>query len=113
VVIIHKRAKYQGQSAVGSRTRVETDGRTDTTDCITFCTNAVGEDLDRIAFMRPIPADVARSVVFVSVCVLGDVRCGQGRLNQWAHWARAQGPRIFFLFEGPPTGFGEIIIFFN
>jgi len=25
----------------------------------------------------------------------------QGRLNQWAHWARAQGPRIFFLFEGP------------
>ena len=34
----------------------------------------------------------------------------QGRLNQWAHWARAQGPRIiFFLFEGPPTGRGEII----
>jgi len=32
----------------------------------------------------------------------------QGRLNQWAHWARAQGPRIFFLFEGPPTGCGEI-----
>ena len=30
------------------------------------------------------------------------------RLNQWAHWARAQGPRIFFLFEGPPTGCGEI-----
>ena len=25
----------------------------------------------------------------------------RGRLNQWAHWARAQGPRIFFLFEGP------------
>ena len=21
----------------------------------------------------------------------------QGRLNQWAHWARAQGPRIFFI----------------
>ena len=34
----------------------------------------------------------------------------QGRLNQWAHWARAQGPRIFFLFEGPPTGCGEINI---
>jgi len=32
----------------------------------------------------------------------------QGRLNQWAHWARAQGPRIFFLLEGPPTGCGEI-----
>jgi len=29
----------------------------------------------------------------------------QGRLKQWA---RAQGPRIFFLFEGPPTGCGEI-----
>jgi len=39
--------------------------------------------------------------------VLGDYI--QGRLNQWAHWARAQGPRIFFLFEGPPTGCGEII----
>ena len=25
----------------------------------------------------------------------------QGRLNEWAHWARAQGPRIYFLFEGP------------
>ena len=34
----------------------------------------------------------------------------QGRLNQWAHWARAQGPR-FFLFEGPLTGCGEIIFF--
>ena len=33
----------------------------------------------------------------------------QGRLNEWAHWARAPGPRIFFfLFEGPPTGCGEI-----
>ena len=35
----------------------------------------------------------------------------QGRLNQWAHWARAQGPRIFFYFEGPPTGCGEINFF--
>jgi len=25
----------------------------------------------------------------------------QGRLNQWAHWARAQGPRILFLLRGP------------
>jgi len=32
----------------------------------------------------------------------------QGRLNQWAHWARAQGRRVFFIFEGPPTGCGEI-----
>ena len=23
------------------------------------------------------------------------------RLNQWAHWARAQGPRIFFFLRGP------------
>ena len=101
MVIIHEHAKYQRQSAVGSRTRVETDGRTDTTDRITFCTNAVGEDLGRIAFMRPIPADVARTVVCMSVCVLGDVRCGQGRLNQWAHWARAQGPGFFFFLRGP------------
>jgi len=28
----------------------------------------------------------------------------QGRLNQWAHWARAHpGPPDFFLLEGPPT----------
>jgi len=33
----------------------------------------------------------------------------QGRLNQWAHCARAQGPGFFFLFEGPRTGCGEII----
>ena len=39
--------------------------------------------------------------------------CTQGRLNQWAHWARAQGPGIFFLFEGPPTGCGEIIFLTN
>jgi len=25
----------------------------------------------------------------------------QGRLNQWAHWARAQGPADFVLYEGP------------
>jgi len=25
----------------------------------------------------------------------------QGRLNQWAHWARAQGPRIFVFLRGP------------
>ena len=29
-------------------------------------------------------------------------RCiAPGRLNQWAHWARAQGPRIFFFLRGP------------
>jgi len=28
---------------------------------------------------------------------------GQGRLNQRAHSARAHGPRIVFLFDGPPT----------
>jgi len=43
-------------------------------------------------------------------CTLDVLSCRfQGRLNQWAHWARAQGPRIFFLFEWPPTGCGEII----
>ena len=36
----------------------------------------------------------------------------QGRLNQWAHWARAQGP-VFFLFEGPTTSCGEIIFLTN
>jgi len=43
--------------------------------------------------------------------VLGlDTKTTQGRLNQWAHWARADpAPDFFFLFEGPPTGCGEII----
>jgi len=27
----------------------------------------------------------------------------QGRLNQWAHWARAQGPLDFFSFWGVPS----------
>jgi len=26
---------------------------------------------------------------------------GQGRLYKWAHWTRAQGPRIFFFLKGP------------
>ena len=35
----------------------------------------------------------------------------QGRLNQWAHWARAQSSLIFPLFEDLPTGCGEINFF--
>jgi len=37
----------------------------------------------------------------------------QGRLNQWAHWARAQDHRIFFSFWGAPTGCGEIFFLTN
>jgi len=48
--------------------------------------------------------------VFVSLTLqIYSSNFSHGRLNQWAHWARAHGPRIFFLFEGPPTGCGEII----
>ena len=32
----------------------------------------------------------------------------QGRLNQRAHWARAQGAGYFFFFLRAPTGCGEI-----
>jgi len=37
--------KYQGQRSVDSKARVETDGRTDTTDCITvqWRNNCVGK----------------------------------------------------------------------
>ena len=42
MVITIKCAEYQGQRSTGSKTRVETDGRTDTTDRITFPANAVG-----------------------------------------------------------------------
>ena len=45
-----------------------------------------------------------RCLVFA--CLLASLL--QGRLKQWTHWARAQGPRILFLFEGPPAGCGEI-----
>jgi len=31
-------------------------------------------------------------------CTSPDTFRRQGRLNQWAHWARAQSPRIFFSF---------------
>ena len=48
---------------------------------------------------------VARAV---STCITREA-ISQGRLNQWAHWARAQGPRVVFLFEGTPTGCGERI----
>jgi len=37
----------------------------------------------------------------------------QGRLNQWAHWARAQGPRIFFSFSGAPNWLWWIKFFLN
>jgi len=33
------------------------------------------------------------------MCVEWRIR--EGRLNQWAHWARARGPRFFFFLGGP------------
>jgi len=50
-------------------------------------------------------ADVSRSPV---QALGGLLRLLLGRLYQWALWARAHGHRIFFLFEGPPTGCGEL-----
>jgi len=44
MVMTHARAKCQGQRSVGSKKGVETDGRTDTTDCCTISSNAVGND---------------------------------------------------------------------
>ena len=64
---------------------------------------------------------VATHLTYTSVHTLKDIialinkrhfethaKHNQGRLNQWAHWARAQGPRIFS-FSGAPTSCGEII----
>jgi len=34
----------------------------------------------------------------------------QGRLNQWAHWARAKGPRIFFSFGGDPINWLQCVV---
>jgi len=31
----------------------------------------------------------------------GFIAGSQGRLNQWAHWARAQGPGFFSFREAP------------
>ena len=36
----------------------------------------------------------------------------QGRLNQWAYWARAKGPRIFFLSEGTPSTGCSVVKYF-
>jgi len=47
---------------------------------------------------RPPHFQVAKLPTFVSPFLSNTT---QGRLNQWAHWERAQGLRIFFLFEGP------------
>ena len=44
-------------------------------------------------------ATVISSALIVVVTLR--VSAVQGRLNQWAHSARAQGPRIFFLLRGP------------
>jgi len=53
-------------------------------------------------------AAIDRNLLPVGRSAANPLHAAQGRLNQWAHWARAQGPRIFFLFEGPLTGCGEI-----
>jgi len=52
--------------------------------------------------MQPLPVDITRRRRQTF-----EYNCTQGRLNQWPHWARAQGPRIFS-FWGAPTGCGEI-----
>ena len=54
---------------------------------------------------RPPHFQVAKLPTFVSLFLSNTT---QGRLNQWAHWARAQGLRIFFSFWRAPTGCGEI-----
>ena len=40
----HKQVKNQGQGSVGSKDRMKTDGRTETTDRIIFVANAVCND---------------------------------------------------------------------
>jgi len=44
MIMIHTNAENQYQTPVGSKNRIETDGRTDTTDCSTFPSNAVGNN---------------------------------------------------------------------
>ena len=54
------------------------------------------------------PSATCRRRSGVAVRVHGFQEDPQGRLNHWAHWARAHGSRIFSSFRGPPTGCGEI-----
>jgi len=44
VVMTNTRAKTQGQRSIGSKDRVKTNGRTDTTDRITFPASAVSKN---------------------------------------------------------------------
>jgi len=46
-------------------------------------------------------ANDARTNQPTALATVGYCSESQGRLNQWAHWARAQGPRIFFFLRGP------------
>jgi len=43
--MIHTRAKGQGQRSLGSKVRVETNGRMDGGDCITSPANMVGNNI--------------------------------------------------------------------
>jgi len=54
----------------------------------------------RSCFRRSLTADAGAELEINYIQTL------QGRLNQRAHWARAHGPRIFFLFEGLPRVVG-------
>ena len=64
------------------------------------CTRAHNNCSNAAPFLparRYASAGTSYGPVSVSVCLVWL----QGRLNQWAHWARAQGPRIFFFLRGP------------
>ena len=54
MVTTYIRAKDQGQRPFGAKDRVETKGRTDEADCITFLTNAVGNYEQQIYYRNTI-----------------------------------------------------------
>ena len=74
------------------------------------CTKKIGED--RMCSSEDMIADrqthTHRQTDRQTDTLITILRSDQGRINQWAHWARVQAP-VFFLFEGPPTGCGERI----
>jgi len=63
-------AKVQGQQSVGSEDREETNGRTagrtDRGDCITCCSNAVGNNLTVISYVLNLHSEIRKTLGVVT-----------------------------------------------
>jgi len=66
MVMTYTYAKGQGQRPVGSKDREYTNGRTDGDDCITWLTNAVGNNVGIPEELYTVTADVVSAYPSIS-----------------------------------------------